>query len=371
MEYLRYYLGVLMQLTGIAGVLAGGGWTWLGVAQLPLFAIIDPLIGEDTRERNVDNDTLMDIPVVLCCLLGPVVLALIAWRVGHGGLSGMEIAGMIATGAWLAVIPVVPATHELYHKRSPWKYAVGTYTQVPYLDCTRSVAHMMGHHLFVGTPKDADTPLRGESMYGFLVRTIPANYAELYHMEADAARKWGRSVWSPQGRFAKAIGAYLVFVVAMVLIGGIAGGAAAVAATVIARLWVEAFNYLQHCGLVRVEGEPVTSNHVWNHLSSLTRLAAFEITNHCEHHLDAYIPYYRMRPDADGPRMPSGFLCFMIALVPPLWNRLVLWPRLRDWDLHHATPAERELAREANRRAGWPDWIGEAQAAGKPAASMA
>ena len=371
MDYLRYYLGVLMQLTGIAGILAGGGWAWLGVAQLPLFAIIDPLIGEDTRERKVDSDTLMDIPVVLCCLLGPVVLALIAWRVGHGGLSGVEIAGMIATGAWLAVIPVVPATHELYHKRSPWKYAVGTYTQVPYLDCTRSVAHMMGHHLFVGTPKDADTPLRGESMYGFLVRTIPANYAELYRMEADVARKWGRSVWSPQGRFPKAIAAYLVFVVAMIVIGGLAGAVAAVVSTVIARLWVEAFNYLQHCGLVRVESEPVTPNHVWNHLSTLTRLAAFEITNHCEHHLDAYIPYYRMRPDAGGPRMPSGFLCFMVALFPPLWNRLVLWPRLREWDLHHATPAERELAREANRRAGWPDWIGEAEATGKPAASLA
>ena len=53
MDYLRYYLGVVMQLTGIAGILAGGGWAWLGVAQLPLFALLDPLIGEDERERDV------------------------------------------------------------------------------------------------------------------------------------------------------------------------------------------------------------------------------------------------------------------------------------------------------------------------------
>ncbi|MGH7898273.1 MAG: fatty acid desaturase [Candidatus Binatia bacterium] len=369
MDTLRYYLGVAMQLTGIAGVLAGGAWAWLGVAQLPLFAIVDPLLGEDERERDVRSDALMDVPVVLCCLLGPIVLAVIAWRVGQGGLSAAEIAGMIATGAWLAVIPVVPAAHELYHKRSPWKYAIGTYTQVPYLDCTRSVAHMMGHHLFVGTPKDADTPIRGESMYGFLLRTIPANYAELYQMESDAARKWGRSVWSWQGRFTKAIAAYLAFLAATTLIGGWAGAAAVFAATVIARLWVEAFNYLQHCGLVRAEGEPVGPQHVWNHLSTLTRTAAFEITNHCEHHLDAYAPYHRMRPDADGPRMPSGFLCFLVALVPPLWNRLVLWPRLREWDRRHATPAERALAREANRRAGWPDWLSDAS--DEPEASLA
>ena len=32
MDYLRYYFGVAMQLSGIAGILAGGGWAWLGVA---------------------------------------------------------------------------------------------------------------------------------------------------------------------------------------------------------------------------------------------------------------------------------------------------------------------------------------------------
>ena len=92
------------------------------------------------------------------------------------------------------------------------------------------------------------------------------------------------------------------------------------------------------------------------------RIAIAGIGN-CAQALLSGIEYYRMHPDTDGPRMPSGFVCFMAALVPPLWNRRVLWPRLRDWDLHHATPAERELAREANRRAGWPDWIGSSPSA--------
>jgi p-cymene methyl-monooxygenase len=83
------------------------------------------------------------------------------------------------------------------------------------------------------------------------------------------------------------------------------------------------------------------------------------ITNHCEHHLDAYVPYYKMKPDAAGPRMPNAFLCFLIALIPPLWYRAILWPRLRHSDLQHATPAERAIAREANRKAGWPDWFSD------------
>lgn len=370
MDVLRYYFPVLCQLIGMCGIIVGGPWVWAGVAQLPLFALVDPLLGDDLRERKTPtSDAIMDIPVVLCALLGPVTLMVLAWKVGQGGLSTIELLGIIASGAWLALVPVVPAAHELYHKRSPWKYVLGTYTQFPYMDCTRSVAHMMSHHNYVGTPQDADTPRRGESMYSFVRRTIPENYREIYQLEKVALAKRGLSVWSWQGRFTKAIAAYLSFLAVLFAVGGIAGLGAGFTSTLIARLWVEAFNYLQHAGLIRVPGEPVANRHVWNHLGTITRVAALEITNHCQHHLDAYVPYYKMKPDADGPRMPNAFLCFLAALVPPLWYRSILWPRLRHWDFHHATPGERAIAREANRNAGWPDWFEEMSTTSAPLAS--
>jgi len=372
MDVLRYYFPVICQLIGIGGIVAGGPWVWLGVAQLPLFAVLDPLFGDDLRERKVtSSDAIMDIPVVLCALLGPLTLVFLAWKVGQGGLTTVEQLGLISSGAWLALVPVVPAVHELYHKRSPWKYALGTYAQFPYMDCTRSVAHMMSHHNFVGTPQDADTPIRGESMYSFVMRTIPANYRDLYQLEKATLAKRDLSVWSWQGRFTKAIVAYLIFLALLFAVGGSYGLAAGFAATLVARLWVEAFNYLQHAGLIRVPDEPVANRHVWNHLGTITRVLALEITNHCQHHLDAYVPYYKMKPDADGPRMPNAFLCFLVALIPPLWYRLILWPRLRNWDLNYATEGERALAREANRNAGWPDWLEESSATPTSLASAA
>jgi p-cymene methyl-monooxygenase len=372
MDVLRYYFPVVCQLIGICGIVAGGPWVWVGVAQLLLFAALDPLLGDDLRERKAPkSDAIMDIPVVMCAILGPLTLVFLAWKVGQGGLSAVELLGLIASGAWLALVPVVPAVHELYHKRSPWKYALGTYAQFPYMDCTRSVAHMMSHHNYVGTPQDADTPIRGESMYSFVMRTIPANYRDLYKLEKATLAKRGLSVWSWQGRFTKAIVAYLSFLAVLFAVGGIYGLGAGFAATLVARLWVEAFNYLQHAGLIRVPSEPVAGRHVWNHLGTITRILALEITNHCQHHLDAYVPYYKMKPDAEGPRMPNAFLCFLAALIPPLWYRLILWPRLRNWDLNHATPAERALAKEANRNAGWPDWFEEASATSASLASVA
>ena len=57
--------------------------------------------------------------------------------------------------------------------------------------------------------------------------------------------------------------------------------------------------------------------------------------------------------------MPSVFLCFFSALIPPLWHNLIIKPALKRWDNELATPQERELARAQNRAAGWPDWFDE------------
>src|SRR5262245_100557 len=92
MDVLRYYFGVLAQLVGIGGILAGGGWAWLGVAELPLFAVVDSLLGDDLRTRDVRvRDAVMDIPVVLSSILGPLTLVVLAWTVGQEGHSTVAV----------------------------------------------------------------------------------------------------------------------------------------------------------------------------------------------------------------------------------------------------------------------------------------
>jgi p-cymene monooxygenase len=359
MDHLRYFTGLGLQLVGLAGILAGGAFAWSGFATLFAMAAIDPLLPVDLRTRRLALPRLALLPAVLCSAMGVVLLLAAAWKIGQGGSGPMAIAATILSLGWLGVVPIVPAAHELYHSRNPLTRAAGLYLQLPYMDCSRGVAHMLGHHLYVGTRKDPDTPIRGETVYGFVARVMVENYREFYGIEKASQAKRGQSVWSWRGIIPRAIAAYLVFAFALVAVGGVAGAAVAIAGTVVSRVWVEAFNYFQHYGLIRVETEPIAKRHVWNHLSPLVRAAGFEITNHAEHHLDPSIPYHQLVPDAHGPQMPSIFLCFLAALIPPLWFRAIALPRLAHWDRHFATPAERELAREANRRAGRPDWLGE------------
>jgi hypothetical protein len=46
----------------------------------------------------------------------------------------------------------------------------------------------------------------------------------------------------------------------------------------------------------------------------------------------------------------------LLPLVPPVFERVIAMPRLRDWDSRYATPEEQALAAAANAAAGWPAW---------------
>jgi hypothetical protein len=151
--------------------------------------------------------------------------------------------------------------------------------------------------------------------------------------------------------------AVLGVIIVSTILGGFVATLVIGSGIVASRFLVEMFNYYQHYGLVRVVGTAYDRRHLWNHLSPVSRLLGFEITNHSDHHMDAFVPYYRLQPDPAGPQMPSIFICFLAGLLPPIWFRWIAMPRLAHWDARFASEEERRLARAANRRAGWPSWL--------------
>jgi hypothetical protein len=50
--------------------------------------------------------------------------------------------------------------------------------------------------------------------------------------------------------------------------------------------------------------------------------------------------------------MIGGYLTtFMVALIPPLWNKLMV-PKVLEWDRKYASEKELQLANEANQMSG-------------------
>lgn len=358
LDYGRYYVGPLLQLAVIASFLQGGPWVYVGILSLPFFGLVDSLLPNDFAVRKMKNRALADVPVWMSCLLAPVILLTAAlWAARNPGAPGWEYFGVIASSAWLGVIPLVPASHELYHQRGKLQRLVGRYVQVCYLDCTREIAHVVGHHIHVATDKDGDTAPRGTSLYAFTPKAVVVSTKEAWAVESDNLEKMGKGRWSLGHRLYRAILVLLAFHVIVYFIGGPVANLVVLAAQIGSRFWIESFNYFQHYGLIRVHGGQIDRRHVWNHFKPFSRILGFEITNHADHHTDSYAAFYELKPDTKWIPMPSVFVCFFAALIPPVWHNMIIKPALKKWDQELASPEELEIAREQNRKAGWPDWF--------------
>jgi p-cymene methyl-monooxygenase len=366
MDYLRYYIPVLVQLAALLGFVVGGDGVWVGIASLPALGLLDSLLPNDMERRRVSNHSVADIPIWMSSLLTPILYLYAAyWVATAAHISTAQYVAAAFSLAWLSVVPLVPATHELYHKRGALRRFVGRYCQVSYLDCTREIAHVVGHHIHVASVRDGDTAKRGTSLYSFTAKAVAISTQDSLRTECDSLEKQGFGRWSIRHRIWKALLAQAIFQSAVYLIGGWRANVVVLSGMVIARFWVESFNYFQHYGLIRVDGAPIARRHVWNHLKPLSRIMGFEITNHADHHTNSFAAFHELVPDRKWIPMPSVFVCFFTALIPPLWHSMVIKPALKRWDNEMATPEERALAREQNKRAGWPDWFSDgARAAG-------
>ena len=361
MDALRYAIVPLTTLAGVAGFVLGGQYVWLGLGTFPVLLFFDIALPRDFAQRKLSAPWLADLALYLHAVLMVALYVTFLVSVRHGSNdiahSGWQFAGSLLTIGWLSAVPNLPVAHELMHRRHWFPREVSRLLGTMYGDPNRDISHVRTHHLFLDTPRDTDTPYRGEIIYTFVFRASMGSYTDAIHAEAQTLRNRGISVWNWRNRTYLQVLMLLALPGLCLAIGGPQAMLVCVLAVIMAKALVEAFNYFQHYGLLRVEGGPVLKHHAWNHLGAVVRPLGVEITNHINHHLDGYTKFYLLKPEPEAPQMPSLFLCFLCALIPPLWMRLIARPRLRDWDRRFASPAERALAAAANARAGWPNWF--------------
>lgn len=363
LDHVRYYILNIYVMMGIAGLLLGGQWVWLGSLGVFLAVVVgDMILGEDTNIRKLKYPWIADLALYLHLPLMIALYGVFAWRlqVGFDSLSTLSMvssyAGSIVSVAFLSAFPNLPVAHELMHRRHWFPRAVNSMMGTFFGDPNSDIAHIHVHHIHVGTPKDSDTPYRGETVYHFVLRATWGRYKEGFKIERERLRKKGRSIWHWSSRVLWAVLMEAALLGYFYWAAGLAGLVLLLITLFIAKMTIEAFNYTQHYGLIRVEGKPFQPHHTWEHNTFFVRAGAVEITTHSDHHMDPYIPFYELKPSS-APKMPNIAICFLVSLFPSIWFKKIVQPRLRYVDLHLASPEERILAAEANRRAGWPDWF--------------
>ncbi len=365
MDSIRYYLMPLTTLIGVLGFVRGGDWIWLATATFPILAVADLALPRDDKMRTRlgprwISDLALHLQVPLLIALYAAFLSWLSEETSAGGeLDVAQWVACIVGIGWLSVVPTLPIAHELWHRRHWFPRAMARVLGTFHLDPAKDVGHNIGHHNLVGQRLDADTPRRDQTIYGFVLQARMASWRDTFHHSSEALRRRGRSPWNWRNVGYQQIGMPLLLIALCGMAAGATAAAICLAAMVVGNFFMEGLNYMQHYGLIRADDEKIDVQHAWNHLGAVVRPLGCEITNHINHHLDSFIRFDDLRPVLSAPQMPSLFVCFLSALVPPIWFRYIAKPRLRHWDRNFATEKERVLAREANRRAGWEDWLGD------------
>jgi alkane 1-monooxygenase len=305
---------------------------WLGVPWLSLLVVfgllpaLGILIGED---HSLPIMGLRRSPVLIAYLkflpriYALVWMATLVWAAGYASstnLSGLSLAALtVSVGVGSAV--AICTAHELLHRRSKLDVLLARVMASLCLYGHLVVEHFH-HHATVGDVAAGATAPRGMSIYRFAPTDFLHGLGNAWIVESARLRRSRAGWWHNRvlQDYALALGLAVVLSVSF-------GGTALVlfvGQAVFAVFCFEVITYVHHYGLERVEGEEPGPHHAWAHHCWITNCLTFNNTFQSDHHLRPSTPYYELHAMYGAPRLPANyFTMFCVALVPPLWGRLM------------------------------------------------
>ncbi len=381
--YGRFFIvSILVVALGIPAVLHGGNWPLILLLVFGIPFLLGELIGiKDLQDYQYAHPEIFYGLEYFAQFLAIINISLCAWAAGaymgndflgigawiqnifgydalavHQSHTLFQLNAIIGIGGLAAISATLIVGHELTHRvGQPLTYFIGRLGSAFGLFTYFSIRHPYGHHNLVCTPADPATSRRGENLYPFIWRSIIGQYKMTWALEKKRLSVQGKSPWSWENialrGWAMEAGVILMFIYA----GGLLGLLFILIIGLIPHLALEAANYIEHHGLVRVPTEPMKIYHAWNDNTMTTYWAIAGINRHSHHHADADVDFWELKAvPEEAPETFRGYgLSFLLAAIPPLWHR-VMAPRLLEWDEKFASPAEKKLAQQQNLESGIP-----------------
>ena len=283
--------------------------------------------------------------------LAAVVLALVRVpaSLASGELSVVEFASAVVAFGLAAGLSINVA-HELMHRRGRIERGLAELLMTTTTYTHFCVEHVLGHHKHVATPLDAASSRLGESLYAYLPRTLLGGVRSAWHLEGQRRKNARLPWWSLKNRQVRYPLVLAIVYVGIAVVVGPIGVVFFAGQSLVAMLLLETINYIEHYGLARRELAPGRYErclpwHSWNASQRLTNWFLLHLQRHADHHHIASRPYYALRHVDESPQLPFGYATMvLLALVPPLWRR-IMDERARVWN-------DRQRALEVARDAG-------------------
>lgn len=333
----------LVPLAVVAAVRGGWWWTLMPACAWYLVTALDAVLG--LNEDNPDTETPTAqlfwhraITVIWFPIQAAVVFGTI-WYVTHRGhLSGWELTGLfLGIGVMSGTIGMVYA-HELLHQRPAHERWLGDLLLASALYSHFRTEHLLVHHAWVATPRDAVSARYNEGFPRFFWRVLRDCPRSAWAAERRRLARAQRPWWdrrNPFWRYAALQGLMLALAAAL---GGWLGLVLFAWQAFVAIWQLELTNYVEHYGLTRrhLGGgryEHVLPRHSWNAAHRASNWLLINLQRHSDHHTkpDRRFPLLQTHGPDEAPQLPLGYPAMtFVAMVPPWWRRRMN-PRVRAW----------------------------------------
>lgn len=329
----KYLLAFSLPLLGWIGLNQLGVWSWsvvlLAFGVIPLMEVV--LGGNEANYAPEEEARLNSLKWFDYLLyLNLPILAYLTYTyfgvITTASLTSAEWWGLTISQGLLIGSMGINVAHEIGHRNGAFHEWVSRLLLTMGLYTHFTIEHNLGHHKWVGTPKDPSTARFGEMIYVFWFRSVTGVYLKAWKLEISRLARAGSKIWHPwHNKMILNHALTAIYLTAVWWFFGSVGLVAALLIGVIGFLLLESVNYIEHYGLRRKQFdngrfERVDNRHSWNSNHDLGRIFLFELTRHSDHHFKASKKYQILRNYDDSPQLPLGYpASILLALVPPLW----------------------------------------------------
>ncbi|MFT4187705.1 MAG: alkane 1-monooxygenase [Aeromicrobium sp.] len=353
-----WIMGAIMPLIPLLiwGAFAATGWSfwwWFGpvilfviVPLVDLVAGLDPNNPPDELIEALEGDrfyrwvTYAFIPAQIAGFLWGCLV------IGNGTFFGIDVhadgvlPGIaenlsvadkvgLATGLGIVAGIGINTAHELGHKKEEHErwFARVALAQTAYGHFF--IEHNRGHHVRVATPEDPASGRLGETVWGFMPRTVVGSLKSAWGLEKKRFARLGKSPVSLKNDL---VNAWMF----TVLLWGFALAAFGwrilpyVVLQAVIGIWLlETVNYLEHYGMKRQKlpsgrYERVNPSHSWNSNNIGTNVLLYHLQRHSDHHANPTRRYQALRDFKDAPVLPTGYAgMIVLTVIPAIWRKVM------------------------------------------------
>lgn len=322
-----------------------GGWT---VLLLPIYGwigitLLDAAFGQnhgnnDPATPEADLFWYRLITLIWFPIQFAVLYSLIWYVTRADHLGTAEKVGLFFGMGVISGSVGINYSHELMHQKNRLERWLGDLLLASVMYSHFRTEHLLVHHRYVGTPRDAVSARYNEGFHRAFFRVLRDGPRSAWRAETQLLARAGRRLShgsNPFWRYALLQTGALALAAAL---GGWEGIALFLLQAFVAIWQLELVNYIEHYGLTRRhlgEGryEHVQPRHSWNADHRVSNWLLINLQRHSDHHWkpDRRFPLLQTYAAGEAPQLPFGYPAMTaLAMVPPLWRRRMN-PRVRDW----------------------------------------